>query len=140
MIDLKKKEFLGYMMDPDKLKQKDNKHGETPSKKSLLFGRRPLYIKKTNLKKIKSINEKRNSASPKITTSTTSSHSMTVPVARSDSIYRGVSRESTKSSKSNRSSRGSAVSPFPRHALMDGKGKESEEISTGLRCGNSVWS
>ncbi|XP_066935661.1 kinesin-like protein KIF15 isoform X3 [Clytia hemisphaerica] len=122
------------MMDSEKIKQKDNKQGDAPTtKKSLLFGRRPLYVKKTNLKKIKSINEKRNSASPKIATSTTSSHSMTVPVSRSESIYRGVSRESTKSNKSNRSSRGSAVSPFPKHTLMDGKDPGRVQVFVRLR-------
>jgi len=104
-------------MDESSNSHKKEKHGE--GRKSL-FGRRPLYIKKTNLKKLKSMNEKRNSSSPKTPSSCHLSNNSAVPTVVA------ASRESTRSvnsSKSNCSNRNSAVSPLSKQCIMEGKGR-----------------
>ena len=139
-------------MDHNNQQNHQKNNATSPGGKKTLFGRRPLYIKKTSLKRIKNLtNEKQQQQqqressscnSPKVLFSpsscSTTTSTTTTTTATTLSTFGFVGNtvlpsnrdcsHSATSVKSNRSSnRSSAVSPFPKQSIMNGgKGKASE--------------
>lgn len=129
--------------------QQKSNGNNTGGNKRTLFGRRPLYIKKTSLKRIKNltneqqqqqqqqrVNRNTNTNSPKILLSPTSCSTSTSSITSTSTTTFGInstataavlaslgrdSSHSVASIKSNRSisNRSSAVSPFPKQSIMN---------------------
>lgn len=141
----------GYFMEEKKEKQHHYNHPSIDSIRKSLFGKKTLVIRKTNLKKLKNMNDKRNSGSSPIklvtspydsnvktccstSTSSTGNNNNNRTSSRnsrtsSGTYNRTTNNNRTSSSKSSRSSPGCTVSPLMKQHVMDQKGKYIEWMS-----------